>query len=188
MEANMRQTEEGRVQETGSNKKLLLVIYSICSCLPAPAPPPITPSQTLLSLTKVGPIRQSIDTSCFPFPAGPSGSTPGSTVRCKWELYWHKASGQIRGCKLMARGSLVVCRPEFYCTTKDFCFQLGYVPTFAKWKSSHKESWISGLGKMEDMGVLVPHFHKAWAYQTGSSPMQALSSRIYITCQAPKGI
>ena len=31
MEANMRQTEEGRVQETGSNKKLLLVIYSICS-------------------------------------------------------------------------------------------------------------------------------------------------------------
>lgn len=46
---------EGRVQETGSNKKLLLVTYSIWSCL-RPRPPPITPSQTL-SLTKVELIR-----------------------------------------------------------------------------------------------------------------------------------
>lgn len=101
MEAEVRDRWEGRVQETGSNKKLLLVTYSIWSCLPAPAHPPITPSQTL-SLTKVEPIRQGIDTPCFPFPAGPSGSTPGSTVRCKWELYSYKGSGQIRGCKLMA--------------------------------------------------------------------------------------
>ena len=44
---NERRTGQGRVQETVSKKKLLLVIYSRCSCLPAPAHPPITPSQTL---------------------------------------------------------------------------------------------------------------------------------------------
>lgn len=40
---NERGTGEGRVQETGSSKKLLLVTYRTRSCLPAPAPTPITP-------------------------------------------------------------------------------------------------------------------------------------------------
>ena len=88
----------------------------------------------------------------------------------------------------MAQGPLVVCRPEFYCTPRIFVFNWVIYQHLQNGRVHIKKSRISGLGKMEDMRVLVPHFHKAWPHQIGLSPMQALSSSIYITCQAPKGI
>lgn len=48
----------------------------------------------------------------------------------------------------------MICRLKSYCTPQDFVFNWVIYQHLQNGRV-HIKSWISGLGKMEDMGILV---------------------------------